>query len=53
MSVIFAMILPFLVATNAVGQQMGSDSYRGRNGSHGMMGQDPDEILRYCLDMMT
>jgi hypothetical protein len=32
---------------------MGSDSYRERNGSHDMMGQDPDKILKYGRDMMT
>lgn len=52
-SIIFAMILPFMLVSNAVGQYTGSDSYRERNGAHDMMGQDPDKILKYGRDMMT
>ena len=51
-SIILAMALPFMLAPNAFGQNMGSDSYNQGYGSYDTMGQDPDEIMRYGQDMM-
>jgi hypothetical protein len=51
-SIILAIALPFMLASNAFGQDMGSGSYKEGYGSYGTMGQDPDEIMRYGQDMM-
>ena len=52
MSITLAMVLPFMLASNAFGQDRGADSYSEGYGSYGMMGQDPDEILKYGREMM-
>jgi len=51
-SIILVMILTFMLASNAFGQDRRADSYSEGYGSHGMMGQDPDEILKYGREMM-
>ena len=51
-SIIPAVVLTFMLASNAFGQDRRSDSYGEGYGSHGMMGQDPDEILTYGREMM-
>ena len=51
-SIILAMVLIFMLASNAFGQDRRADSYSEGYGSHGMMGQDPDEILKYGREMM-
>ena len=52
LSIVLAMVLPFILASNAFGEDRGTDSYSEGYGSYGMMGQDPDEILKYGRDMM-
>ena len=51
-SIIPAMVLTFMLASNAFGQDRRAENYSEGYGSHGMMGQDPDEILRYGREMM-
>ena len=51
-SIILAMVLIFMLASNAFGQDRRADSYSEGYGSHDMMGQDPDEILEYGRAMM-
>ena len=51
-SIILAMVLPFMLASNVFGQDMGSGSYKEGYGSYGTMGQDPDDILKYGQEMM-
>ena len=51
-SIILAMVFIFMPASNAFGQDRRADSYSEGYGSHGMMGQDPDEILNYGREMM-
>jgi len=51
-SIIFAMVSTFMLATNALGQDMRSGSYSDGYGSYDTMGQDPDEILKYGQYMM-
>ena len=51
-SIILAMVFIFMLFSNAYGQDRRADSYGEGYGSHGMMGQDPDEILTYGRDMM-
>ena len=51
-SIIATMILIFILIPNASSQNMGKESYSEGYGSHGMMGQDPDEILEYGREMM-
>ncbi|MFC1816923.1 periplasmic heavy metal sensor [Thermodesulfobacteriota bacterium] len=51
-SIILAMVLAFMMASNALSQDMGSVSYKEGYGSYDMMGQDPDEIMKYGQDMM-
>ena len=51
-SMILAMVLTFMLASNVFGQYMGSGSYREGYGPYGMRGQDPEEILQYGQDMM-
>ena len=51
-SIIPAMVLAFMLASNAFGQDRRAGSYSEGYGSHGMMGQDPDEILKYGREMM-
>ena len=51
-SIILAMAFSFVLASNAFGQNMGSGRYKEGYGSHGTMGQDPDEIIKYGQDMM-
>ena len=51
-SIILVMVLPFVLASNAFGQDRGADSYSDGYGSYGMMGQDPDELLEYGRKMM-
>jgi hypothetical protein len=50
--IISAMVLAFMLASNAFGQDMGSGRNQEGYGSYGMMGQDPDEIMKYGRDMM-
>ena len=52
MSIILAMVLPFMLASNAFGRDKGGDSHSEGYGSYGMMGQDPDKILKYGREMM-
>jgi hypothetical protein len=51
-SIILAMVLIFMLASNAFGQDRRADSYREGYGAYGMMGQDPEEILEYGREMM-
>ena len=51
-SIILTMVLIFMMASNAFGQDRRADSYSEGYGSRGMMGQDPDEILDYGREMM-
>ena len=51
-SLILAMAVALLLATNTFGQDRRSGSHREGYGSYGMTGQDPDEILKYGRDMM-
>ena len=51
-SIIFVMVLSFVLASEAFGQSMRSGSYAEGYGSYGTMGQDPDEIIKYGQDMM-
>ena len=51
-SIILAMVILFIPASNASGQGRRADSKSEGYGSHGMMGQDPDEILKYGQAMM-
>jgi hypothetical protein len=51
-SIMLAMVLPFMVVLNAFGQDMRTGSYREGYGAYDMMGQDPDEILKYGHEMM-
>jgi hypothetical protein len=51
-SIILAMVFTFMLALNAFGQDRWAESYSEGYGSHGMMGQDPDEILKYGREMM-
>ena len=51
-SIIPIMVLIFILVPNASGQDMGTESYSEGYGSHGMMGQNPDEILEYGRKMM-
>ena len=46
------MVLPFLFALDAFGQNRGFSDNREGYGSYRMMGQDPDRILEYGRDMM-
>jgi hypothetical protein len=41
-----------MLASDALGQHRRSGSHSEGYGSHGMMGQDPDEILEYGREMM-
>jgi hypothetical protein len=50
--IIAIMVFIFILVPNASGQDMGTVSYSEGYGSHGMMGQDPDEILKYGREMM-
>ena len=49
---ILTMALASLLAANAFGQDMRSDTHQDGYGSYQTMGQDPDEILKYGRDMM-
>jgi hypothetical protein len=51
-SIIPIIVLILILAPNASGQDTGTESYSEGYGSHGMMGQDPDEILEYGREMM-
>lgn len=51
-SIILTIFFLFITASNAFGRDRGEDSYREGYGSYGMMGQDPDEILKYGREMM-
>jgi hypothetical protein len=51
-SIAFAMVLPFMLASNVFGQDMRAGSYTDGYGSYDKMGQDPDAILAYGRDMM-
>jgi hypothetical protein len=51
-SIILAMFFTFMLALNAFGQDRRAESYSEGYGSHGMMGQDPEEILEYGREMM-
>jgi hypothetical protein len=50
--VMLAMVLTFMLVSNAFGQDRRADSYSDGYGSYGMTGQDPDEILKYGREMM-
>ncbi len=53
LTVIPAMVLLLLSASNALGQDMmSSGGYKDGYGVYGTMGQNPDEILKYGRDMM-
>ena len=51
-SIILAMVLPFMMSSIAFGRDRGADFYSEGYGSYGMMGQDPDDILEYGREMM-
>jgi len=51
-SIIFAVVLAFMLPSSSFSQDMGSHRYKEGYGSYGMMGQDPDEIMKYGRDMM-
>jgi len=51
-TIILAMALTFVLSSNAFGQDMRSGRYKDGYGSYGMMGQDPDEIMKYGRGMM-
>ena len=53
LSLIPAMVVLFLLASNALGQEMmRSGAYKEGYGAYGTMGQNPDEILAYGRSMM-
>jgi len=52
MPLLTAMVVLFLLASEAAGQDMGSTDYKEGYGGYGTMGQDPDEILNYGRNMM-
>jgi hypothetical protein len=52
LSVIPAIILLFMWASTALGQDMGSGSHKEGYGGYGTMGSNPDEILDYGRGMM-
>ena len=47
-----ALVLSFVLALSAFGEDFGADIYREGYGAYGTMGQDPDEILKYGHEMM-
>ena len=47
-----AMVVLFLLASNAFGQDMDSGRYREGYGAYDTMGQNPDDIIKYGHDMM-
>jgi hypothetical protein len=51
-SILPAMVFPFLLATYSYGRDMGSGGYRDGYGSYETMGQDPDDLMKYGQDMM-
>ena len=50
--VLLAIVLSFMWASNGFGQNMESGHHREGYGSYGMMGEDPDEVLKYGREMM-
>ena len=52
LSIMLVMVLPFILALGAFGEDFGADIYREGYGAYGTMGQDPDEILKYGHEMM-
>ena len=51
-SIIFTMVLPFMLSWNAFGQDMDSGRHREGYGAYDTMGQNPDDIIKYGHDMM-
>ena len=49
--VVLAIILPVILASHAFGQNLTGDTREGY-GSHGTMGQDPDDLMEYGQGMM-
>lgn len=49
--VVWAIILPVILASHAFGQNLTGNAKDGY-GSYGTMGQDPDELIEYGLGMM-
>lgn len=52
LSVIPAIVLLFLWASNALGQDMGTGNFNEGYGTYGTMGSNPDDILDYGRGMM-
>lgn len=52
LSILLTIVFVFMMASNVFGRGRGDDAYSEGYGSHGMMGQDPDEILKYGREMM-
>lgn len=50
--IVLAMVLTFVPVSNVFGQDKGVEIFSEGYGSHGMMGQDPDELLKYGQEMM-
>jgi len=50
--IILSMVLTFILASHAFGQDRRAEINSEGYGSYGMMGQDPDEILNYGREMM-
>jgi len=51
-SIILILVMVFIFASNAFGQNTGSGSFRDGYGSSGAMGQNPDDLMKYGRDMM-
>jgi hypothetical protein len=51
-SILLAMVFPFMLASYSSGKDMGVGAYRDGYGSYETMGQDPDELIKYGQDMM-
>ena len=51
-SMLLAMVFPFMLATYSYGRDMGAGGYRDGYGSYETMGQDPDDLMKYGQDMM-
>jgi hypothetical protein len=51
-SIILVLVMVFILASNALGQNTGSGGYRDGYGSSGAMVQNPDDLMKYGRDMM-
>jgi hypothetical protein len=51
-SIILALVMVFIFASNAFGQNTVFGGYRDGYGSAGAMGQNPDNLMKYGRDMM-